>query len=119
MYRTCAWLRLICCTRIRSRANVSGISAADVDIDFILDERSRELITEEQRRETLIRLSQENGGNERLASNIFKRRVREHNEVTGKAGWGMDDDTTPVLFPLPQEFIDSNTGRKLEQNPGY
>ena len=105
--------------RIRSRANVSGISASDVDIDFILDERSRELITEEQRRETLIRLSQENGGNERLASNIFKRRVREHNEVTGKAGWGMDDDTTPVLFPLPQEFIDSNTGRKLEQNPGY
>ena len=105
--------------KIRTRAGVSSIDASVVDIDFILDERSRELITEEQRRETLIRLSQENGGDERLASNIFKRRVRAYNEVTGKPGWGMDDDTTPVLFPLPQEFIDSNTGRKLEQNPGY
>ena len=33
--------------------------------------------------------------------------------------WGMDDDQTPVLFPLPQEFMDSNTGRPLTQNPGY
>jgi len=105
--------------RIRSRAGVSSIDASVVDIDFILDERSRELITEEQRRETLIRLSQENGGDERLASNVFKRRVRAYNEVTGKAGWGMDDDQTPVLFPLPQEFMDSNTGRQLTQNPGY
>ena len=105
--------------KIRTRAGVSSIDASVVDIDFILDERSRELITEEQRRETLIRLSQENGGDERLASNVFKRRVRTYNEVTGKAGWGMDDDQTPVLFPLPQEFMDSNTGRKLTQNPGY
>lgn len=105
--------------KIRTRAGVSPIEESVVDIDFILDERSRELISEEQRRETLIRLSQENGGNERLASNVFKRRVRTYNEVTGKAGWGMDDDETPVLFPLPQEFLDSNTGRPLTQNPGY
>ena len=105
--------------KIRRRANCSEIPAAAVSIDFILDERSRELITEEQRRETLIRLSQENGGDERLASNIFKSRVRAHNEVSGREVRGMHDDVTPVLFPIPQEFINSNTGRTIQQNPGY
>ena len=105
--------------KVRRRANCSEIPSSVVSIDFILDERSRELITEEQRRETLIRLSQENGGDERLASNIFKSRVRAHNEVSGREVRGMHDDVTPVLFPLPQEFINSNTGRKIEQNPGY
>ncbi len=105
--------------KIRSRAGVSSIDGSKVNIDFILDERSRELITEEQRRETLIRLSQENGGNERLASSLFKRRVRTYNEVSGREVRGMHDDETPVLFPLPQQFIDSNTGRQIQQNPGY
>ena len=105
--------------KVRTRAHCSEIPASAVSIDFILDERSRELITEEQRRETLIRLSQENGGDERLASNIFKSRVRAHNEVSGREVRGMHDDVTPVLFPLPQEFINSNTGKPIEQNPGY
>lgn len=105
--------------KIRRRANVSDIPASALTIDFILDERSRELITEEQRRETLIRLSQENGGDERLASNIFKTRVRTHNMVSGRPVRGMHDDETPVLFPIPKTFIDSNSGRKIEQNPGY
>jgi hypothetical protein len=105
--------------KIRRRANCSEIPASVASIDFILDERSRELITEEQRRETLIRLSQENGGDERLASNIFKSRVRAHNEVSGREVRGMHDDVTPVLFPIPQEFINSNTGRTIQQNPGY
>ena len=105
--------------KVRRRANCSDIPAGVASIDFILDERSRELITEEQRRETLIRLSQENGGDERRADNIFKSRVRAHNEVSGREVRGMHDDVTPVLFPLPQEFINSNTGRAIQQNPGY
>ncbi|MCQ2147041.1 MAG: RagB/SusD family nutrient uptake outer membrane protein [Bacteroidales bacterium] len=105
--------------KVRQRAQVSDAKASDMSIDFILDERSRELITEEPRRETLIRLSQENGADERLASNIFKTRVRTYNEVSGREVRGMHDDTTPVLFPIPQEFIDSNTGRAVKQNPGY
>ncbi|MBQ5481574.1 MAG: RagB/SusD family nutrient uptake outer membrane protein, partial [Bacteroidales bacterium] len=105
--------------KVRRRANCSEIPASVVSIDFILDERSRELITEEQRRETLIRLSQENGGDERRADNIFKSRVRAHNEVSGREVRGMHDDVTPVLFPIPQEFINSNTGRAIQQNPGY
>ena len=90
-----------------------------MSIDFILDERSRELVAEEERQHTLIRLSWENGGDERKADNIYKTRVRKYNEVCGRAGRGCDDDVTPVLFPIPQDFINSNTGRKIEQNPGY
>lgn len=105
--------------RIRERAQVSPITSADMSIDMILDERSRELITEEQRRHTLIRLSQENGGNERLASNVYKTRTRNHNEVVGRPIRGMHDDVTPVLFPIPRAFMDSNTGRVIEQNPGF
>ncbi len=105
--------------KIRNRAGVEEISLADMSIDLILDERSRELITEEQRRHTLIRLSQEGGKDERLAGNIFKTRTRMYNEVSGREVRGMHDDVTPVLFPVPKTFIDSNSGRKIEQNPGY
>lgn len=104
---------------IRERAGIELIDGSEMSIDMILDERSRELITEEHRRHTLIRLSQEDGGDERLAANIFKTRTRLHNEVAGRPVRGMHDDVTPVLFPIPKTFIDSNSGRLIEQNPGY
>jgi starch-binding outer membrane protein, SusD/RagB family len=104
--------------KIRERAGVSPISAGEMSINLILDERSRELITEEHRRHTLVRLSQENGGDVRKASNVFKTRTRMHNEVTGRPVRGMHDDETPILFPIPQAFINSNTGRMIQQNPG-
>lgn len=105
--------------KVRERAQVIPIEASEMSIDMILDERSRELITEEHRRHTLIRLSQENGGDERAASNIFKTRVRTYNEVSGREVRGMWDDLTPVLLPIPQAFINSNSGRVISQNPGY
>src|SRR5690606_38548577 len=40
---------------IRRRSNASEITPADVDLDFILDERTRELVAEEHRRWTLLR----------------------------------------------------------------
>lgn len=42
---------------IRSRAGAKRCTAADIDIDYILDERARELFGEEQRWVTLSRLS--------------------------------------------------------------
>lgn len=104
---------------IRARAGIVPITPSEMSIDMILDERSRELITEEQRRHTLMRLSQENNGDERQASNVFKRRTRAHNEVTGRLVRGMNDNTTPLLFPIPRAFLDSNSGRVIIQNPGY
>ncbi|WP_293310849.1 RagB/SusD family nutrient uptake outer membrane protein [Pedobacter sp. UBA5917] len=108
--------------KVRNRSNAVSITTTDLTtggLDFILDERSRELLSEEERRHTLMRVSQEKGGDERDVNNYFKRRTRKYNEIAGRNARGMNDYDTPVLFPLPQDFIDSNTGRKLKQNPGY
>mgnify|MGYP000925802430 CR=1 FL=1 len=117
--------------KIRSRANVSQINSSEVTIDFILDERARELLCEGQRRHTLMRLSQENNGDERDINNYFKRRIRTYNEVCGQidggtsmlgtatVSHGTDQYDVPVLFAIPKVFIDSNTKVKIEQNPGY
>ena len=108
--------------KVRNRSQAVSITANDLNalgLDLILDERSRELLSEEERRHTLIRVSQENGGDERDVNNYFKKRVRAYNEICGRPARGMADASIPVLFPIPQIFIDSNTGRTITQNPGY
>jgi hypothetical protein len=95
---------------VRARAKAKLIAAADVTEDFILDERSRELIVEEPRLRTLIRMG-------RLVD-----RVRKHNSVPSVPN-GPSSGTTIRDFnrywPIPQKVIDANTGAKFEQNPGY
>lgn len=108
--------------KVRNRSGATSIGVSDLaslGLDLILDERSRELLSEEERRHTLIRVSQEKGGDERDISNYFKRRTRQYNEIAGRPVRGMNDYETPVLFPIPQDFIESNSGRKIDQNPGY
>lgn len=108
--------------KVRTRSHAVALTKSDLDrlgLDLLLDERSRELISEEQRRHTLVRLSQENGGDERAVDNYFKRRVRQFNEICGRSARGMADYDTPVLFPIPKAFIDANTDKVVAQNPGY
>lgn len=87
---------------IRRRANASEITAGDVSIDFILDERTRELLTEEHRRYTLLRLDK------------WLERTREYN--TQSAPYITERDK---LLPIPQSVIDANLDTPMEQNPGY
>lgn len=73
--------------KIRTRAGVTTVPASAITLDFILDERARELLCEGQRRHTLIRFSQLNdecNGDVRALDNFFKRRTRELNEVCGQ-----------------------------------
>lgn len=95
---------------VRSRANAINISAANVTEDFILDERARELLVEEPRLRTLIRMG-------RLVD-----RVRTYNSKPSVAN-GPSAGTTIQDFnkfwPIPQKVIDANTGAEFEQNPGY
>ncbi|MEQ9290183.1 MAG: RagB/SusD family nutrient uptake outer membrane protein [Cyclobacteriaceae bacterium] len=87
---------------IRTRANAPQISPGDVTLDFILDERARELFSEEQRRYTLLR-------NEKWIE-----RVNLYNaNASGKV---VDRDK---LYPVPQSFIDANLDRQIENNAGY
>ena len=87
---------------IRKRSNASQISSEDVDIDFILDERSRELVMEEQRRWSLIRTGK------------LVERVRKYNHNGGQHI--TDRDT---IYPLPQSVIDANLTQEMVQNNGW
>lgn len=87
---------------LRDRANAPRITPADLDIDWILDERARELYGEERRRYTLLR----NGK--------WLERTRLHNKV---ASPNIED--FHVLYPIPQEVIDANNQVEMRQNPGY
>jgi len=87
--------------KVRRRSHASEINAQQVTLDFILDERSRELVTEELRRETLVR------------TNKLVERTRAHNPLA------VNIQEHHVLFPIPQYVIDANTERPMAQNPGY
>lgn len=86
---------------VRKRANAPLISAKDVTIDFLLDERIRELVGEEQRRFTLVRFGK------------LKERTTKYNPKTTNM------ENYHALWPIPQSIIDSNTGAEFPQNPGY
>lgn len=89
---------------VRARANANPAVPGDVNLDYILDERARELMAEEPRVRTLIRVG-------KLVERIRKydidqtsrETIEEHNQ----------------FWPIPQSAIDANTGAALGQNEGY
>lgn len=87
---------------LRSRSNASPVTANDISIDFILDERARELFCEEHRRYSLLR------------NQKWLERTRLHNAITGPNITERD-----TLLPIPQSVIDANLNLKMVQNPGY
>ena len=83
-------------------------SAANIDINSILDERIRECSYEEGRWFTLLRMEPE----------VWKKRIYEHSmfmvdypKYTDPIAWD--------LWPIPQTVIDLNTQAVFEQNPGW
>lgn len=87
---------------VRKRAGVSEVTAAQVTMDFLLDERIRELVGEEPRRFTLLRTGK------------MMERVAKYNSFTAP-----NMDQNYLLWPIPQTIIDSNTGAEFPQNPGW
>ncbi len=89
---------------VRARANASLIQPSNVSLEYILDERARELITEEPRRRTLVRMG-------KLVERVktYSIRAATRNSVAAHHQW----------WPIPQTAIDANTSAVLEQNPGY
>lgn len=86
---------------------LGSVDAADITLDFILDERARELISEENRRMTLVRTGKladriPLNGDTSPASKI----------ITGFASHN-------VLLPIPMNEIRLNKDAVLDQNEGY
>jgi hypothetical protein len=97
---------------IRARVNAIPATSAEVDIDYLLDERLRELYYEEPRMLTLCRMG-------KLAERNRKYNV-SYTDVTGTyecAGTTIQDYHN--LWPIPFSEIERNTEAVLEQNPGY
>ena len=90
---------------IRNRANATPVAPADVTIDYLLDERARELYGEENRFITLRRVGK------------LIERVRALNNNPKNPGLNIQD--YHVLFPIPQNQIDLNINAPFPQNPGY
>ncbi|MBC8153032.1 MAG: RagB/SusD family nutrient uptake outer membrane protein [Bacteroidetes bacterium] len=116
---------------VRQRAGALPVDVGDVSIDFIFDERARELFAEEPRHSELVRasyimaklgrggyslaqFSQKNYYHDRMiAKNIF---------YTRKVSYiGNTSDMAPfhVLWPIPSSVINANTLGIINQNVGY
>jgi len=91
--------------KVRARSNAKPVSAADIDIDYILDERARELYGEEWRLITLRRTGK------------LIERVKKYNDNPLCPGAFIKDYN--VLWPIPQAQIDLNVDAEFPQNPGY
>jgi hypothetical protein len=87
---------------VRARSNATPIAAGDVTMDFILDERARELFGEFPRKYTLTR------------TGTFVARVQAHNPVTAEFVQPYN-----IYWPIPQTAIDANSDAVLAQNEGY
>lgn len=89
---------------LRGRSDAKKIEDKDMTIDFMLDERARELFWEAHRRTDLIRFGKFAGGSYLWP---WKGSIKEGKEVPGHL----------TLYPIPADDMTANTN--LKQNPGY
>ncbi len=87
---------------VRSRAHASPVAPGQVDLNYILDERMRELGIEEKRRLTLMRLGV-----------LYDRVVRCNPFYRDEMKKHYN------LWPIPQAEIERNADAEIKQNPGY
>ncbi len=98
---------------VRARSEAPLADDSEVDIDYLLDERLRELAYEELRMVTLCRMG------------LLVDRTKKYNSTyvandgspAESSGTSMEDYHN--LWPIPYSEIEMNTEIELQQNPGY
>jgi hypothetical protein len=122
---------------VRTRANCAPITAAQVNMATILDERARELFYEENRKTELTRISYlfaktgkpaENGKTYTLAAfsdnnYLYDRVIAKNNFYRDgvATNYGVKYTISPfhVLWPIPTPAIEANSNGRINQNKGY
>lgn len=90
---------------VRARAKATPVTASDVNVDLILDERARELYMEDFRLNTLMRMN-------KLPEYLMK-----HNPKVLQAGYKLSNHLNRL--PVPNSEIEANKEGGLIQNEGY
>ncbi|PPL04218.1 Starch-binding associating with outer membrane [Parapedobacter indicus] len=90
---------------VRARSHAKPAETGEIDIDYLLDERARELYGEDCRHFVLRRTGK------------LIERVRKYNNNPLNPGLNIQD--YHVLWPVPQDQIDLNIDQQWTQNTGY
>jgi len=127
---------------LRDRAGAKRVSAGDIDIDYIVDERVRELFGEEQRWITLNRLTcnpkatyviEKYPTQNTTTTNYMYERVHKYGfgyenapgsresyiDINGKTRHYSNFKPHNYVFPIPVQIIQSNKDFDIPQNDGY
>jgi len=92
---------------VRRRAGVANATAAEFNIDYILDERGRELLGEYKRWFDLKR------------TGTLVARASAHNYKVKAANFVGVGGQLKILRPIPQLALDLNQNKVFPQNPAY
>ncbi|NTS41877.1 RagB/SusD family nutrient uptake outer membrane protein [Flavisolibacter sp. BT320] len=91
---------------LRDRANATPATAGEITLDYILDERVRELVGEENRRMTLMR-----------TKTLVQRALRLNSDSPRNPLSGIANKH--LLLPIPLTEIQLNKDAVISQNPDY
>ena len=92
---------------VRRRAGVTPINAGQFNIDFILDERAREMLGEYNRWFDLKRTGK------------LVERASKHNFLIKQSNFNGNNGELKILRPIPQNALDLNQNPNFKQNPAY
>lgn len=93
---------------VRTRAKVPSATAGEFNIDYILDERGREMLGEYTRWFDLKRTGK-----------LVERTVKYNYKITNASQFSGNNGQQKILRPIPQTVIDLNQNKNFPQNPAY
>ena len=93
---------------VRTRAGVPSATSAEFNINYILDERGREMLGEYNRWFDLKR-----------TGTLVTRAVQYNYKITNASQFNGNGGNQKILRPIPQTVLDLNQNKNFPQNPAY